>query len=527
MPSICLTTLNASYIHASLGLRYLYANMGDLQSDTRLIEFTINERVEDIAETLLDDAPSILGLGVYIWNVRETTELVRLIKVIAPEIIIVIGGPEASFDHQSSLAQLVDHIISGQADLAFAELCNDLLENRVASKHISPLPIALDQLASPYPYYSSEDLQQRVLYVEASRGCPFKCEFCLSSLDKTAVGFDIDQFLVQMNTLIERGARHFKFVDRTFNLKTETSQRILECFLSHIDKGLFLHFELIPDRLPKPLKALLIQFPDGCLQFEIGIQSFNPEVQSLISRKQNHARTRDNLLWIRQHTTAHIHADLIFGLPGETLESFAQGFDELHGLGPQEIQVGILKRLPGTPIERHTQAFEMRYQASAPYRVLATRDVNFSTVQRMVRFARYWDLVGNSGRFPHTLPLLLKDAPFERFLKVSDHLFATGHQTHGIALKRLFDLLATALVDELNLSSAEVDAALALDKQHNNFKSATRGHRVAAQTDGKSVRRQTTAKSANASSAPSRKSKVTNPATRRQQRHSEPNLQNS
>ena len=517
MPSICLTTLNASYIHASLGLRYLYANMGDLQPDTRLIEFTINERVEDIAEALLEDAPSILGLGVYIWNVRETTELVRLIKVIAPEIIIVIGGPEASFDQQSSLALLTDHIISGQADLAFAELCNDLFENRVASKHISPLPIALDELASPYPYYSSEDLQQRVLYVEASRGCPFKCEFCLSSLDKTAVGFDIDQFLVQMNTLIERGARHFKFVDRTFNLKTETSQRILECFLSHIDKGLFLHFELIPDRLPEPLKTLLTQFPDGCLQFEIGIQSFNPEVQSLISRKQNHARTCDNLQWIRQHTTAHIHADLIFGLPGEKLESFARGFNELHGLGPQEIQVGILKKLPGTPIERHTQTFEMRYQASAPYRVLATRDVSFQTVQRMVRFARYWDLVGNSGRFPHSSPLLLGDAPFERFMKICDHLHASGRQTHGIALTRLFDLLAAAMVDELDMSSAEVDEALTMDKQHNKFKSSTRS---AAQSGKNSAQNQAGAKVANSSRSPSMQKSVAKSASRRQQRHS-------
>ncbi len=470
MPSICLTTLNASYIHASLGLRYLYANMGELQSDTQLLEFTINERVEDIAEVLLEDAPTILGFGVYIWNVRETTELVRLIKVIAPNIKIVIGGPEASFDQSSALAQLADHIISGQADIAFVELCVDLLAERSVSKIITPLPVALDQLASPYPYYTNEDLQQRVLYVEASRGCPFKCEFCLSSLDKTAVGFDTTDFLAEITTLIDRGARHFKFVDRTFNLKTDTSRRILECFLDHIEKGLFLHFELIPDRLPEPLKELLVRFPSGSLQFEIGIQSFNPEVQSLISRKQHHERTRENLLWLREYTTAHIHADLIFGLPGESLASFGRGFDELHALGPQEIQVGILKRLPGTPIERHSSEFAMRYQSTAPYRVLATRDVDFATVQRMVRFARYWDLVGNSGRFPHSLPILLGDSPFERFLTVSDYLHATGRQTHGISLKRLFNLLADAMVKTLGLAQQEVAAVIQQDQQHNNAK---------------------------------------------------------
>jgi len=471
MSEIVLSTLNARYIHASLGLRYLYANMGELQNQTRLQEFTIEQRPEDIVEQLLMPDVAIIGFGVYIWNVTQTTEVIQLIKVIRPDIKVVIGGPEVSYEtEQQAITDLADYLVSGQADHSFAELCSEIITEKAPRKHVSSLPFKLNTLASPYPCYSDNDIAHRVTYVEASRGCPFKCEFCLSSLDKTAVAFDLENFLHDMQSLIDRGARQFKFVDRTFNLKADTSKRILNFFLSHIEKGLFLHFELIPDRLPEVLLELLPKFPPNSLQFEIGIQSFNPDVQKLISRKQNHERTCHNLIWIRENTEAHIHADLIFGLPSETLQSFGEGFDLLHSLGPQEIQVGILKRLRGTPIARHTEQFDMRYMTTPPYRVLAHNDACFETVQRMVRFARYWDLIGNSGRFVHTLPLLLAEHPFKHFMALSDWLFDTTTQTHRIALNRLFDLLHHFLSRTTYVEMQEIEAALLADYKHNKLK---------------------------------------------------------
>ena len=471
MPDILLTTLNARYIHASLGLRYLYANMGELQCRTQLCEFTLDQRPEDIAETLLAHDARVIGFGVYIWNVLQTLEVMQLIRIVRPEVTLVVGGPEVSYEiDQQTITQLADHVIAGAADHAFSELCREILGGEQPLKQVTSLPFDLQTLKSPYAHYSDEDVAQRVIYVEASRGCPFKCEFCLSSLDKTATAFDLPAFLQQMQQLIERGARQFKFVDRTFNLKADTSRQILEFFLNHIDKKLFLHFELIPDRLPDILLELLPQFPENSLQFEIGIQSFNVEVQKLISRKQQHERTCHNLRWLRQNTSAHIHADLIFGLPGENLQSFGEGFDLLYSLGPQEIQVGILKRLRGTPIARHTQAFDMRYMSTPPYRILANRDASFLTVQRMVRFARYWDLVANSGRFPNTLPLLLDNTPFDNFMRLSDWLFDTTRQTHRIALPRLMELLHCHLLQERKLDRKNVDVMLLADHHHNRLK---------------------------------------------------------
>ena len=453
---VVLTTFNARYIHSSLGLRYLYANMAQLQSRTHINEMTLALPVEESVERLLAMEPRIIGFGVYIWNVEKTLEAVRLLKAVAPEVTVVVGGPEVSFDvHDQALCLASDYVITGQADQSFADLCLSVLSGDAPSnKVVSSLPLDLTSLASPYPFYTEADLRHRLVYVEASRGCPFKCEFCLSSLDKTATPFPLHTFLSDMQSLLERGAKHFKFVDRTFNLKVDTCINILDFFLQYLPGGaryrnvqgqeLFLHFELIPDRLPERLQHKLLEFPDGVLQFEIGIQSFNPEVQQLINRRQDMNKTLANIRWLREHTNAHIHADLIFGLPGESLESFANGFNQLVALQPQEIQLGILKLLRGTPIARHTKAFGMVYQDGPPYRILKNDLLDFPTVQRISRFARYWDLVANSGRFVNSMPLLLGDSPFERFLALSDWLFAKTGQTHKIALPRLFRLIADA-----------------------------------------------------------------------------------
>ena len=455
-PAIVLCTLNAKYIHASLGLRYLLANMGELRPQTALREYTIARRPVELADELLlllgvpqPGQAQVIGFGVYIWNVSQTCALVRLLKAARPALKVVLGGPEVSHEQdQQAIVALADHVITGWGDVSFPKLCRALLHGPAPLMKIIPgEQPPLDKIELPYTEYSDADLAHRVLYVEASRGCPFKCEFCLSSLDKTAWAFDLDPFLTELDRLFERGARQFKFVDRTFNLKIEASARILQFFLDRLPPAptapdLFVHFELIPDQLPDRLKVLIAQFPPGVLQFEIGIQSFNPEVQQRISRRQDHAKTLANLNWLVTQSHAHLHTDLIFGLPGETLASFAQGFDTLYALHPHEIQLGLLKRLRGTPIARHTEAWGMVYDAEPPYAVQQTSVLSRDEVQRFVRLARYWDLVANSGRFSRTLVLLLQGPlPFAAFLAWSDWLWQRSGQTSGLSPEALVDHL--------------------------------------------------------------------------------------
>ena len=229
---IILATLNARYNHASLGLRYLYANMGELQNQTKIIEFTIANRPIDIAEKLLEHSPKIIGLGIYIWNIEESLQLVALLKQVAPDVIIVLGGPEVSYEtQQQEIIALADYVITKQGEVSFPQLCQQLLaKQKPLNKVIEGIAAPLDQLALPYQYYNEEDIRNRFVYVEASRGCPFKCEFCLSALDKTAKPFELAVFLNEAKQLYERGLRHFKFVDRTFNLKIKSTIQILVFF---------------------------------------------------------------------------------------------------------------------------------------------------------------------------------------------------------------------------------------------------------------------------------------------------------
>ena len=450
MPEILLCTLNAKYAHAAFGLRYLLANLGELRDRAEIAEYDISQRPIDVAEAILVRRPRILGLGVYIWNVEPMTELVGILKRAAPRMTIVLGGPEVSHETElQEIVRLADFTITGEADLEFAILCRKLLRGqRPLMPLIKAEPPAFADLQLPYDLYNEQDVAHRVIYVEASRGCPFSCEFCLSSLDVPVRNAPLEPFLAALARLMERGVRQFKFVDRTFNLNATIGRSILQFFLDRFEPGLFVHFEMIPDRLPDSLREMILAFPEGALQFEVGIQTFNPDVQALISRRQNNEKTAENLRWLREATKVHVHADLIVGLPSETMESIAAGFDRLVALGPQEIQVGMLKRLRGTPIVRHDAEWEMVYNPHSPYEVLSTKTIDFAAMCRLRRFARYWDLLANSGRFANSLSLLLNVGqdrnpvlPFERFMALSDWLWTTTRQTHGIALVRSFELV--------------------------------------------------------------------------------------
>lgn len=471
MPDIVLTTLNAKYIHSAFGLRYLMANLGPLRQRARIMEFDINQRPADVLEAIVGQNPRIVGVGVYIWNASQSTQLVADLKRLHPDVTVVLGGPEVSYEtDQQEITRIADYVVTEEADLTFAELCGRLLSGeRPVQKIIRSRLPKFDELVLPYDLYDDDDVAHRIIYVEASRGCPFACEFCLSSLDIPVRNAPLEPFLAAMQRLLDRCVKHFKFVDRTFNLNIALGQAILRFFLQRYRPGLFLHFEMIPDRFPETLRDLVRQFPPGSLQFEVGIQTFNEDVAKLISRRQNNAKVEENLRFLRRETGVHVHADLIAGLPGESIESFARGFDRLVALGPQEIQFGILKRLRGTPIARHDKEWEMVYSPNPPYEVMRTKLIDSSTMQRLKRFARYWDLVANSGNFVETTPLIWgNESPFWRFLDFADWLYECEGRTHSIALTRLVELVFQFLTTVRGCDAGEIAVLLWRDYQRGN-----------------------------------------------------------
>ena len=299
---IVLTTLNAKYIHAAFGLRYLLANLGPLQPRACLAEFDINQRPLDIAEALLARNPKIIGFGIYIWNVEPTAEVIAAIKRVRPDIKIILGGPEVSYETENQpIVQLADHVIAGEADLKFADVCRVLVGSAVGDEALRSPPRQLlredrrdgdiapyqlpkiipaelpefSQIALPYDLYTDDDIAHRIIYVEASRGCPFTCEFCLSSLDIPVRQVPLPALLKELQRLLDRGVKQFKFVDRTFNLNVDISKTILEFFLERYRPGLFFHFEMIPDRLPESLREIIARFTAR----RIAIRGGRPDVQ--------------------------------------------------------------------------------------------------------------------------------------------------------------------------------------------------------------------------------------------------------
>lgn len=470
---ILLVTLNSTYQHSSFGLRYLYSNLKELQAHAQILEFTTAKEPRDIAEQLLKLKPKIIGLGVYIWNAQESYELVSLLKRISPETLVVLGGPEVTHESEKQpICQVADFTIKGEADFLFYDFCKSYLTAGILPEHkfVSGALPDIKSIRSPYEFYSDEDIKNRVLYVEVSRGCPYRCEYCLSSLDKSVRSFDIPSFLEDMQKLLDRGARQFKFIDRTFNLSPTTCTQILNFFLERIEMGLFLHFEMVPDRLPQEIRELIKKFPAGSLQFEIGIQTWNTDVAKLVSRRNDLEKVKDNFKFIAEETGVHTHADLIAGLPGEDIHSFAKGFDILSELRPDEIQVGILKRLKGAPIARHDKEWEMVYSDHPPFQILRTKNMDFETLQKMNRFSKFWDLFANSGNFKTFVEALKNRSGqqehqsfFWEFFAFSEYMSKRHAQSFGISLINLVESALVYLTEVLAWDHEEARQLLIAD----------------------------------------------------------------
>ncbi len=464
MSQIVLCTFNARYLHTSIGLRYIYANLKELQGRAKIIEFVINTSIEDAVEQILRESPKIVGIGAYIWNAIEVGDFIKILKKVAPEVVIITGGPEASyFPHRVDFSGS-DYFIQGEGDVAFYELCANIYDkNPPKNRVIKAEMVDLSKIELPYKYYSDEDVANRYIYVEASRGCPYSCEFCLSSLDKKVRNIEIQRFLKELQILWDRGVRSFKFIDRTFNQGIERANMFMDFFLSK-KPPYFIHFEVVPDNFPSSLKERIKLFPPASLQLEVGIQTLDPKISQNIYRKLNIEKIQRNLNFLDNETKAHLHVDLIVGLPGESLEGFGKNLDRLYNMTKCEIQIGILKKLSGTTIDRHDEIFGMKYSDKPPYDILQNNLISYEMMQKMKRFARFWDLVYNSGNFKKSVKYLFGDGRvYDGFFSFSEWVYAKTLSTWQISLDRLAKLLYEYILEMEYASKEELREVMSKD----------------------------------------------------------------
>lgn len=498
MPEIILTTINAKWIHPSLALRLLKVNLGALENNCKIIEFALRQPLSEKIETLAAAKPRILGISVSIWNHLSTIELLEALrdewkKYDTQKPVIVLGGPEVSYlPSDSKIFTLADFCIRGEGEIAFRELCENVLAcpkgqtPTTEIKFIEAENVDVSKIKSAYHLYidesaaESNDLAKKLIYVESSRGCPFNCEFCLSAVKsdaryseqysnvrRTSVReFPLEPFLAEMNMLIEYGAKTFKFLDRTFNANIKRALQIMEFFLEKIKRGkkLVVHFEMVPSLFNDELRQALSRFPPETLRLEIGIQTLNGEVAERIrlaggqKRYLNPEKELEVIRFLCAETNAIVHADLIAGLPSEDLTSFGKGFDRLwlaltssfSGVYPRtEIQLGILKLLPAAPIARHSESFKMHYNTLPPYEVIETSVMSATDVARIKNFARFWELLVNRGVGNKLVENWYGKPVFENFLVLSDALFARFGRNWGIDK---YELIEAALGMRINIA---------------------------------------------------------------------------
>ena len=408
---VLIVAINSRYSHTAFAGRCLLANAGSSRAQLALLEFTLHESTESMLTAIVDAAPAGILISVYIWNRRQVEALVAALRARLPGLRIVLGGPEIAYDLDSLLARQAACVVTGEGEGVVAELVRGLLTGE-------PLPAVLAggvadvaRMALPYGEYRDTDIQSRVIYVESSRGCPCRCSFCISALDASVRRIPLERLLPQLTSLIERGARRLKFIDRSFNLLGDHAVAILDALWAQWREGMLLHLEMTPDPLSPDLQTALCRFPAGALHIEVGIQTLDRDVAQRVSRACNLDATDRVLRVLIDTVHADVHADLIAGLPGETPASFARGFDWLVARRPSELQLGILKRLHGAPIADLTEDWGLSFAASPPYAITATNTMSAAWLEQVGTMAAHWERVVNRGLFPRSAPLIWQGAP--------------------------------------------------------------------------------------------------------------------
>ena len=436
---ILLTAVNARYSHSSYAARTLKANMHDLEEDFSILEADLSITPIQLASQIIELAPKIAAFSTYIWNVRIIETTARILRATAPNIKLIAGGPELTADYNN--AKLFDLCIIGEGETALRESCRKMLKEpqTLLPQIIEAPPENADALQPPFLLYSEDDLKHRVIYVEASRGCPYHCSYCTSSGTGLRL-MPLTTLLPELDQLWQRGLRKFKFLDRSFTAAIAHSNAIMRFFLERCEPEMCLHFEINTDHLQNETAQMLAQFPPGALHLECGIQTLNPKVALTAGRAPNVDKTLENLKFLTTQTGAIVHADLIFGLPGENESSFAAGFNKLiTTCHPPEVQVNLLKGLPGTKLVKNAEAFKLKFSPEPPYELIQSDCMDFKTLMRIQRFARCWELIHNRGRFKDEVKQLNSQSKdlYKMWTRLTELIFSEEGRMFRIGTARL------------------------------------------------------------------------------------------
>ncbi|WP_018131069.1 B12-binding domain-containing radical SAM protein [Effusibacillus pohliae] len=464
--NILLTTLNAKYVHSSLALRYLRSYAEPHFPGIRLVEYTINDLAEKIAADIYKRQPDVVGFSCYIWNITETIAVIKRLKKVLPDVKIILGGPEVSYETRLFMEQhpYIDYVVAGEGEQTFLELLQALAAGRGAEGipgvvyrdgdmiwENPPRPLLSNLNVIPSPYQDRlEELENRIVYFECSRGCPFKCQYCLSSIEDGVRYFHLERVKRDLKRLIDAGVRQIKFVDRTFNIHKRYALEIFQ-FLIDNRRDTTFHFEITADILkPDVVDFLNEHAPKGLFQFEIGVQSTNDLTNELVQRRQNFEKLANTVRKIKQGGKIHQHLDLIAGLPEEDYASFRKTFNDVYALQPDELQLGFLKMLKGVGVKIRAAEHGYVWNDEPPYEILYNNVLSYDDILRLKGVEDILERYSNSHKFDVSLPYIIAQefaTPFDFFQDFADYwethgLFKIGHRLKAL-YQHLYDFLQT------------------------------------------------------------------------------------
>lgn len=457
---VLLSTLNAKYIHSSLALRYLAAFCQRSGHDVTVREYTINNGLLEILSDIYTCQVRVIGLACYIWNIEATLQLASLLKKVRPAVIIVLGGPEVSYQPEPVLAAnpAVDYIVQGEGEttleLLLAALAKDQSGQEIpgvayrGSNGITSgtpqIACVLDDIPFPYTHREMTLLKDKILYYESSRGCPFSCQYCLSSATTGVRFLSQERVVSDLQFFIEHDVRQVKFVDRTFNARKEHYFPILQFLAAQTCRTNF-HFEIAADIWDQEVVDFLREAPPGRFQFEIGIQSTNEQTLAAIKRHNNWGRIVENVKRIKSYGNIHLHLDLIIGLPYEDMTVFAKSFDDVYALQPDMLQIGFLKLLKGSGIRQASASHGYIAMDTAPYEILANNYLGYAHVRKLKILEEVFEQVYNSGRFTYSLAWLIAatgSSAFEFYYSLAGYWEQHGYHLIAHSTKTLYKYLA-------------------------------------------------------------------------------------